>query len=101
MCYNEIVISIRKLIWDSWNIGHIARHNVMPEEVEQVCHIDPVVQTGKRGRLLIFGPTENGRMLAVILDNEGEKGVYYPVTAYKASRRLIKIYLNQKEVKEK
>jgi len=26
--------------------------------------------------------------------------VYYPVTAYKASKKLIKIYLNQKGVKK-
>ena len=71
-----------------------------PEEVEQVCHTDPVVQKGKKGRLLVFGPIKNGRILAVILDPEKGKGVYYPVTAYKASRKLIKIYLNQKGVKK-
>ena len=45
------VINIRRLIWDAWNIAHIARHNVTPEEVEQVCHTDPVVQKEKKGRL--------------------------------------------------
>jgi hypothetical protein len=90
------VVSIHKLVWDSWNIAHIARHSVVPEEVEQVCHIDPVVQKGKKGRLLVFGPTETGRILAVILDQEEEKGAYYPVTAYKASKKLEKVYLNHK-----
>jgi len=90
------VIKVLKLIWDAWNIVHIARHNVVPEEVEQVCHKDPVVQKGKKGRLLVFGPTDKGRMLAVILDKDEEKGVYYPVTAYKASKKLINIYLEQK-----
>ena len=90
------MINIRRLIWDAWNIAHIARHSVTPEEVEQVCHTDPVVQIGKKGRLLVFGPTDSGRMLAVILDKEEEKDMYYPVTAYKASKKLIKIYLNRK-----
>lgn len=90
------VINILRLIWDEWNIAHIARHSVTPEEVEQVCHIDPVAQKGKKGRLLVFGPTKKGRMLMVILDKEKEKDVYYPVTAYKASKKLIRIYLNQK-----
>ena len=90
------MINIRRFIWDEWNVAHIARHNVIPEEVEQVCHIDPVVQRGKKGKLLVFGPTENRRMLVVILDPEAGKDVYYPVTAYKASSKLIKIYLNQK-----
>ena len=95
------VINIRRLIWDAWNIAHIARHNVTPEEVEQVCHTDPVVQKEKKGRLLVFGPTESDRMLVAILDQEEEKGVYYPVTAYKASKKLTKIYLNQKGGEEK
>lgn len=95
------MINIRRLIWDEWNVAHIARHSVAPEEVEQVCHIDPVVQKGKKGRLLVFGPTKNGRMLAVILDLEKENSVYYPVTAYKASKKLTKIYLNQKGGEEK
>ena len=72
------------------------KHNVVPEEVEEVCHADPIVQAGKKRRLLVFGPTNEGRMLAVILDKEEGIGVYYPVTAYKASKKLIKIYLNQK-----
>jgi hypothetical protein len=33
---------IQKLIWDEWNISHIARHDVSPEEVEQVCHGKPI-----------------------------------------------------------
>lgn len=93
------MINVRKLIWDTWNISHIARHDVVPEEVEQVCHIDPVVQKGKKGRLLVFGPTAKQRMLVVILDSEQEKGVYYPVTAYRASKKLVAIYLNEKGVR--
>lgn len=95
------MINVQKLIWDSWNIAHVARHNVIPEEVEQVCHINPIVQKGKKGRLHIFGPTEAGRMLTVILDPEEEKGTYYPVTAYKASKKLEKLYFNQKGGEEK
>lgn len=95
------MVSIRKLIWDAWNIAHIARHNVIPEEVEQVCHIKPVVQKGKKGRLLVFGPTDSGRMLVVILDKEEEKDVYYPITAYKASKKLVRIYLNNQKGGEK
>lgn len=95
------MISIRKLLWDAWNTAHIARHNVTPDEVEQVCHADPVVQKGNKGRLLVFGPADSGKMLVVILDKEEEKDVYYPVTAYKASKKLIRIYLNQKGGEQK
>jgi len=35
------VLNIKKLIWDLWNIAHIARHEVIPEEVEDSCHNNP------------------------------------------------------------
>ena len=90
------MLNIKKLIWDSWNIAHIARHDVVPEEVEFVCHNDPLVQEGKKGRLLVIGLTSDEKYLAVILDAEEEKGVYYPVTARTASKRERKIYIIEK-----
>ncbi len=30
-------MTIDRLIWDAGNINHIARHSVIPEEVEEVC----------------------------------------------------------------
>ncbi len=89
------MLNIRRLIWDPWNVAHIARHHVTPEEVEEVCQGDPVVQEGKKGRALVFGPTQAGRMLTVVLDAEDE-GVYYPVTARPASRRERGIYAKEK-----
>lgn len=78
---------------------HIARHNVAPEEVEEICHGDPIVQTGKKGRKLIIGPTKQKRIVLVVLDHEG-KGRYYPVTARDASRKERKLYKQEKEVQE-
>lgn len=77
----------------------IARHNVAPEEVEEICHGDPIVQTGKKGRKLIIGPTKQKRIVLVVLDHEG-KGRYYPVTARDASRKERKLYKQEKEVQE-
>lgn len=92
------MIVVRRLIWDDWNVPHIARHDVSPREVIEVCHGDPVVQEGKKGRSLVFGPTQAGRMLTVVLDAEPEQGpgVYYPVTARPASRRERAIYTEEK-----
>lgn len=89
------MIFIRRLIWDSWNTAHIARHDVAPEEAESVCHGDPLVQQGKKGRLLVIGPTAVGRMLTVVVDPEGDD-VYYPVTARPASRRERAMYVSEK-----
>lgn len=91
------MLSILHLIWDSWNVAHIARHKVTPDEAEEVCQSNPLVQEGKKGRLLIIGFTKMRRILTVILDREGE-GIYYPVTARPSSKREKKIYKDEKEV---
>jgi uncharacterized DUF497 family protein len=86
------MITINKLLWDEWNVAHIARHDVSQIEVEEVCHSDPIVEQGKKGRLLIIGYSLNKRILSIILDPEDQKDVYYPVTARTASKKERKIY---------
>lgn len=81
------MVNVRRLIWNERNIAHIALHDVIPEEVEDVCHGSPSASETYKGRLRIVGPTRAGRMLTVILDPEPEPGVYYPVTARPASRK--------------
>lgn len=90
------MIVVRRLVWDPGNVAPIARHDVIPEEVEEVCHGDPVVQVGKLGRFLIFGSTKAGRILTVVLDPEPEMGTYYPVTARPASRRERDLYTRER-----
>lgn len=87
---------IKKLIWDAWNIEHISRHNVIPEEVEETCQNSPVVQQGKKDRLLIIGSTKKSRILTIILDAEEVEGEFYPVTAHSASKKERKIYITEK-----
>lgn len=87
---------IKRLIWDEWNTAHIARHDVMQEEVKQVALGDVLIQKGKKGRTALVGPTDSGRMLRVILDPEG-KDIYYPVTAHTASRKDRALYKQEKE----
>lgn len=87
------MLVVRRLIWDAWNIAHIARHKVVPEEVEEVCHGTPIVLQTYADRLLVIGPAAAGRMLSVVLDSEGRtNGVYYVVTARPASRRERRIF---------
>ncbi len=87
---------ILNLIWNSWNIDHIARHEVTPEEVEEVCFGDHVFQDGKSGRLLVFGPTRKERMLTVVLALTATAGVYHVVTARPASRPERRVYAAEK-----
>jgi uncharacterized DUF497 family protein len=85
------MINVRRLIWDAFNVPHIARHDVALEEVEQACHGDHIARESYERRLMLIGPTESGRLLVVILAPRGND-VYYPVTAYAAGRRLQRIY---------
>jgi hypothetical protein len=85
------MVEVRRLTWDPWNIGHIRRHQVVPREVEEVCHGDPLVQQGREGRLALVGPTGDERMLTVILDLLVD-GSHYVVTARPASRKERALY---------
>jgi len=42
------MIYIRELLWTDWNIEHIARHNVSPDEVEEVCYSNPFVARARK-----------------------------------------------------
>jgi uncharacterized protein len=86
------MLFVRLLLWDAWNIAHIARHDVIPEEVEEVCHGQPVTSQTYKGRLRVVGPTRSRRMLTVILAPTEEPGVYYPVTARPADRKERRSY---------
>lgn len=71
---------------------HIARHHVIPDEVEEICNSLPLVLRGKqKGRLVLIGLTGNKRILAVILEAKG-RGSYYPITAYEADSHDIALY---------
>lgn len=81
------MVTINKLIWDEWNVSHIARHSVKPNEVEEICYGDPLVQQGNKGRIVLIGPTISGQIIEVVLDPEPNEGVYYVVTAHVASKK--------------
>jgi len=83
---------IKNLIWDEWNIDHIARHGVKPEEAEQVCTGKYFIKRGRNGTYMVIGQTQTGRYLTLLLSPRGS-GKFYPVTArdsdYK-ERKLLK-----------
>jgi len=54
--------------WDDWNLAHIARHDVGPEEAEYVVrHASPPWPEEKGDdKMLVWGTTEAGDLLQVI-----------------------------------
>jgi uncharacterized DUF497 family protein len=79
---------IKSLIWDDWNRDHLSRHQITPEEVEEVCHSKHRAVQSYRKRILIMGKTNNRRTICIVLSPEDDdlekygEGVYYVVTAF-------------------
>ena len=92
-------VDVERLDWDEWNRTHIARHNVTPDETEQVCFGAPVFREASKGRVMAIGPTDGGRMLTIVLgENPREAGTYYAFTARPASRQERRRYAEAKGV---
>jgi uncharacterized DUF497 family protein len=83
MVYNRVVL-IRELIWTPDRIEHIARHDVEPDEVEDVCFGRPFVQRAKakgdNPTFYVLGQTSAGRHLFCVIVRFS-RGKGFPVTA--------------------
>ncbi len=83
-------MQIHELIWPADRIDHIARHGIQPQEVEEVCFGEALVQRAKsRGRNPVYyllGQTSAGRHLfCVVIQFPNGKG--FPVTARPMTRK--------------
>ncbi|MBT4504373.1 MAG: hypothetical protein HOC74_41995 [Gemmatimonadetes bacterium] len=77
-------MDIYELIWYEDRIDHIARHSIVPDEVDEVCFGKAFVQRaksqGENPVFYILGQTEAGRYLfCVVIHFPDGRG--YPVTA--------------------
>lgn len=88
----ELMIVVRRLVWDAWNVPHIARHQVTPSEVEEVHKQKYLTRPSKKDRLAITGPTFAGRMLTIIIAPKEESGTFFTVTARPASQKERRLY---------
>lgn len=86
---------LKALVWDEWNLAHIARHEVTKDEVEQAVKRDALWSATYANRIRLIGQTTSGRLLTVILAPKDESS-YYPVTARPASRSERKRYIQVK-----
>ncbi|MCB9438398.1 MAG: hypothetical protein H6673_15590 [Anaerolineales bacterium] len=89
------MLHILQLIWDDWNVEHIAQHDITPQEVEEVCASEHIMLETYGYRVMIVGLTTAQRFVSVVLAPK-EHGVYYPVTARPSSRRERQYYSEQK-----
>jgi uncharacterized DUF497 family protein len=72
---------IGRLLWDDYRIEHIARHDVEPDEVWEICQ-DPLHRAHREGRnrYRLYGQTADGRYLFIVLE-QIEGAAYKPITA--------------------
>jgi uncharacterized DUF497 family protein len=75
--------------WDDGNIDHIAKHDITPDEAEQVIENEPldagaVLRNGET-RTVHVGETDAGRVLIVVVTERS--GIYRVVTARPATRK--------------
>lgn len=84
-------MKIRKLIWDEWTVEHISKHGVRQDEVEEVCFSRHVAIKSGKDKMAVWGQTENGRYLLVILGIR-DYGEHYPVSARDMDQKEKKQY---------
>lgn len=90
---------ISRLTWDEWNLAHIAKHGVTPDEAEEVIAGQAMFQTSYKQRLAATGPTSAGRMLTIVIgEAPHQPGDFYVFSARPASRAERTQYLQQKGV---
>ncbi len=87
-------MKIDELVFNERNIEHIARHNVLPEEVREIIEGKILPLEAKLGRIMIIGKTKKGRSLAVILEKV-KSNIYFPVTARDADRKERKMFVEE------
>jgi uncharacterized DUF497 family protein len=68
-----------ELLWDEETIEHIwERHHLTIEEVDEAFH-DPealIHHTGKYGRQVVYGRTEAGKYLTIIVEFESRQSAW-------------------------
>lgn len=85
-------MEICELIWDEFNVDHIAHHSVQWYEVEEVIQGRVRMKKGRgERRYYIYGQTESGRYLTIIADDKGH-GAFYVVTARDMTRQERRFY---------
>ena len=90
---------IQELLWPEDRVDHIARHDVSPDEFEEVCFGRSLVlkekSKGKNPVYHVLGETFGGRhLLCIVISFPDGKG--YPVTARTMTPREKRRYQNWK-----
>lgn len=78
-------IVVREMVWDAWNVEHIKKHNVTPEEIAVSLRNTAYHKHVHSGRYLAVGRAAK-RIITVILRRK-KLTTYYIVTARDANKK--------------
>lgn len=69
--------------WNDWNVQHIARHGVTPEEAEEVVRAasNPFPRKIEDEKYFVWGQSGGGRMLQVIFVSDPDGITSYIIHA--------------------
>lgn len=85
-------MEISEFEWDENNIEHISKHNVFPDEIEDVAFDDePWIRKGREGTRYMLGYTIAGRYLFIVYALKG-KGIARIITAMDMDEKTRKLY---------
>jgi uncharacterized DUF497 family protein len=85
-------MEIREFEWNDRNTEHIARHNVSPDEVEDVAFDDePWIRKGRKGTRYMLGYTIGGRYLFIVYSLKS-MGIARVITAMDMEEKTRKLY---------
>jgi uncharacterized protein len=64
--------------WNEWNVEHIGRHGVTPEEAEAVVRgaCPPYPLRREDDKWLVWGPGQGGRLMQVVFVPEQDDALY-------------------------
>lgn len=62
--------------WNDWNIEHIAKYSVTPQEVEEACYNQSISRRTKDGLYIIYGQSDAGRYLFIVVSYKSGGRVY-------------------------
>ncbi len=82
--------------WDERNVDHILLHQVTPDEAEEACSNNPHIRRTRQGRLLVYGQTDTGCRLLVVIQPRGH-GVARVITARDMTAKEKRFYHQQRK----
>ena len=86
-------VIVETLIIEKDRPGHIAKHNIIIDDVLEVLIRDYMYFAGRENRWLIIGKTDRNVFLTIVLGEREEENTYGLITARPASRKERSFYI--------